>query len=297
PCPSIPAGETPLGILPSEVRVAIESMKRGTAPGPDNITADFLRAGGHNLHVLLADHMTAYSQKEKIPDQWRTSRTATLPKKGDRKDLRNYRPICLLSVLYKLFTKIILARISRALNEAQPIEQAGFRKEFCCMDHIQTASRFIEVCREYHLPLVLTFVDYEKEFDSVETNAILSALVDQRVDPSYIRTLSDCYWNCATKIQLFHRPLTISIGKGVRQGDTISPMLFSAALQWTMKSLDWDEKGIRIDGKFLSNLRFADDIVIFSRSTSEAEMMINELNEAEIKMGFRINRKKTQFMK
>ncbi|KAE9416792.1 hypothetical protein Angca_001351, partial [Angiostrongylus cantonensis] len=72
---------------------AIESMKRGTAPGLDNVTAHFLRAGGHNLHVLLADHMTAYLQKEKIPDQWRTSRTVILSKKGDRKDLRNYRPI------------------------------------------------------------------------------------------------------------------------------------------------------------------------------------------------------------
>ncbi|KAE9413728.1 hypothetical protein Angca_007782, partial [Angiostrongylus cantonensis] len=228
---------------------------------------------------------------------WRTSRTVIPPKKADRRNLRNYRPICLLNVLYKLFTKIILSRISRTLDEAQPVEQAGFRKGFCCMDHIQTVSRVIEVCREYHFPLVLTFVDYEKAFDSVETKAILSALVDQGVDPSYIRTLSDCYRNCTTKIQLFHRPLTIPIGKGVRQGDTISPKLFSAALQWIMKSLDWDEKGIRIDGKFLSNLRFADDIVIFSKSTSEAEMMINELNEAGKKIGLRINRKKTQFMK
>ncbi|KAE9413692.1 hypothetical protein Angca_002675, partial [Angiostrongylus cantonensis] len=155
PDPNIPAGETPLGIPLSEIRVAIESMKRGTAPGPDNITANFLRAGGYNLHVLLADHMTAYLQKEKIPDQWKTSRTVILPKKGDRKDL------------YKLFTKIILSRISRTLDEAQPVEQAGFRKGFCCMDHIQTVSRVIEVCQEYHLPLVLTFVDYEKAFDSV----------------------------------------------------------------------------------------------------------------------------------
>ncbi|KAE9412568.1 hypothetical protein Angca_009450, partial [Angiostrongylus cantonensis] len=230
-------------------------------------------------------------------DQWRTSRIVIPPKKGDGKDLRNYRPICLLNVLYKPFTKIILSRMSRTLDEAQPVEQAGFRKGFCCMDHIQTESRVIEVCREYHLPLVLTFVDYEKTFDSVETNAILSALVDKGVDPSYIRTLSDCYWNCTTEIQLFHRPLTLPIGKGVRQGDTISPKLFSAALQWIMKSLDWDQKGIRTDGKFLSNFRFADDIVIFSRNTSETEMMINELNEEGIKIGLRINRKKTQFMK
>ncbi|KAK6755335.1 hypothetical protein RB195_013983 [Necator americanus] len=177
------------------------------------------------------------SEKERIPDQWKTSRTVLIHKKGDREDLRNYPPICLLSMLYKVFTKIILTRISRTLDEAQPQEQAGFRKGFSCLDHIQTVSRVIEVCREYRLPLVLTFVDYEKAFDSVETNAMLSALVDQDVDASYVRALANCYDRCTTRIQLFHRPLTILIGKGVRQGDTISPKLFTAALQWIMKSL------------------------------------------------------------
>ncbi|KAK6745401.1 hypothetical protein RB195_011870 [Necator americanus] len=292
--PVIPTGEAPPRILPLEVRVAIKSMKPGTAPGPDFISADFLRAGGHPLHVILAVHMTSYLQKERIPDQWKTSRTVLIHKKGD---LRNCCPICLLSVLYNVFTKIILKRISRTLDEAQSQEQAGFRQGFSCLDHIQIVSRVIEVCREYRLPLVLTFVDYEKAFDSVETNAILSALVDQGVDESYVRTLANCYDRCTTRIQLFHRPLTISIGKEVRQGDTISPKLFTTALQWIMKSLSWEERGIRVDGRFLSNLRFADDIVLFSSSTNEAESMLNELNEAEKRIGLRINRKKTQFMK
>ncbi|KAK6760861.1 hypothetical protein RB195_022072 [Necator americanus] len=217
--PIIPTGEAPPRILPSEVRVAIKSMKPGTAPGPDFISADFLRAGGHPLHLILAAHMTSYLQKERIPDQWKTSRTVLIHKKGDREDLRNYRPICLLSVLYKVFTKVILRRISRTLDEAQPQEQAGFRQGFSCLDHIQTVSRVIKVCREHRLPLVLTFVDYEKAFDGVGTNAVLSALVDQ------------------------------------------------------------------------------DDIVLFSSSTSEAETMLNELNEAGKRIGLRINRKKTQFMK
>ena len=163
--------------------------------------------------------MTSHLQKERIPDQWSNSRAVILHKKGDRNDLRNYRPISLLSVLYKLFTKIILARISRTLDEAQPYEQAGFRQGFSCMDHIQTVAMVIEVCREYHLPLVLTFVDYEKAFDSVETNAILSALVDQGVDSSYIRKLADCNRCCSTSIQLFQRPINIPIEKDVRQGE------------------------------------------------------------------------------
>ncbi|KAK6730562.1 hypothetical protein RB195_007180 [Necator americanus] len=229
--PIIPTGETPPRILPSEVRVAIKSMKPDTVPGSDFISAHFLRAGGHQLHVILAAHMTSYLQKERISDEWKTLRTVLIRKKGDREDLWNYRPIGLLSVLYNVFTKIILTRISRTLDEAQPQEQAGFRQGFSCLDHIQTVSRVIEVCREYRLSLVLTFVDYEKAFDSVETNATLSALVDQGVNASYVRTLANYYDRCTTKIQLSHRSLTIPIGKGVRQGDKISPKLFTAALQ------------------------------------------------------------------
>ncbi|EYC44763.1 hypothetical protein Y032_0450g1673 [Ancylostoma ceylanicum] len=84
------------------------------------------------------------------------------------------------------------------------------------MDNIQTVSRVIEVCREYRLPLVLAFVDYEKAFDSDETKAILSALVDQGVEASYVRTLADCYRQCSTTVQLFQRPITIPNAKGVR---------------------------------------------------------------------------------
>ncbi|KAK6748154.1 hypothetical protein RB195_001027 [Necator americanus] len=203
----------------------------------------------------------------------------------------------LLSVLYKVFTKIILTRISRTLGEAQPQKQAGFRQGFSCLDHIQTVSRVIGVCQEYRQLLVLTFVDYENAFDSVETNSILSALVDQGVGASYVRTLANCYDQCTTRIQLFHRPLTIPIGKGIRQGDTISPKLLTAGLQWIMKSLSWEERGIRVDGRFLSSLCFADNIVLFSSSTNEAKTMLNELNEAVKRIGLRINRKKTQFMK
>ncbi|KAK6750004.1 hypothetical protein RB195_002166 [Necator americanus] len=158
-------------------------------------------------------------------------------------------------------------------------------------------SRVIEVCREYRLPFVLKFVDYEKAFDSVETNAVLSALVDQGVDASYVRTLANCYDRYTTKIQFFHRTLTIPIGKGVRQSYNVSPKLFTTALQWIMKSLSWEEKGTRVDGRFLSNLHFTDDIVLFSSTTSEAETMLNELNEAGKRIGLRINRKKAQFMK
>lgn len=56
----------------------------------------------------------------------------------------------------------------------------------------------IKSCQESYLPLVLTFINYDKAFDSIETIAVLSALVYQGVNLSYIRTLAACCRTCIT---------------------------------------------------------------------------------------------------
>ncbi|KAK6745424.1 hypothetical protein RB195_011884 [Necator americanus] len=72
---------------------------------------------------------------------------------------------CLLSVVYKLFTRAflyILNRIEKVFNERQLCEQAGFRKGFSTIDHIHTVSKLIEVSREYKMPVCLTFTDLKR---------------------------------------------------------------------------------------------------------------------------------------
>ncbi|WKY12022.1 hypothetical protein Q1695_003521 [Nippostrongylus brasiliensis] len=294
-CVMPPAEEAP-PILESEVAYAIRRMKPGTAPGPDGISADLLRAVGSALCSLLTKHFNHYIHLGRIPNVWKESRTVLIFKKGQREDIGNYRPISLLSVVYKIFTRILLNRMERILDDNQPVEQAGFRKNFSCMDQIQTVAQLIERSREYHTPLVLVFVDYRKAFDSVEINAVLNALVHAGVPSPYVQLLDECFSNTSTTIQLFDRKLTIPIEKGVRQGDTISPKLFTTALQDAMMNLDWDAKGYPVDGKRISNLRFADDIVLISNSTAEAEEMLSELNMAGRKIGLDMNMSKTQFM-
>ncbi|KAE9414165.1 hypothetical protein Angca_005272, partial [Angiostrongylus cantonensis] len=101
------------------------------------------------------------------PIQWKTRRSVLLFKKGDPHDIGNYRSMCLLSVVYKLFTRAILNRIDRTLDKGQPSEQVGFRKGFSAMDQIHTITRLTELSREYKRPLCLTFIDLQKAFDSV----------------------------------------------------------------------------------------------------------------------------------
>ncbi|KAE9414610.1 hypothetical protein Angca_006225, partial [Angiostrongylus cantonensis] len=98
---------------------------------------------------------------------WKTSETVLLFKKEDLHDIGNYRPIYLLSAVYKLLFRVVLNRIDRTLDERLPYEQAGFRRVFGVIDHIHTMTRLIEVSREYKRPLCLTFIDLQKAFNSI----------------------------------------------------------------------------------------------------------------------------------
>ncbi|EPB78373.1 hypothetical protein ANCCEY_02522 [Ancylostoma ceylanicum] len=195
-------------VLPSEVRHAIKSVKNRTAPGPDRIRPEHLRNLPTTLVNTLARLFTRYLLGCKVPSQWKTSRTVLLYKKGDPQDIGNYRPICLLSVVYKLFTR--------------------------------------------------------KAFDTVETETVLEALGNQGVPTQYIRIFRELYSNFTTRISPFYDDITIDVRRGIRQSDTVSPKLFTATLEDIMRRLEWDNMGVRIDGRLLHHHRFADDIVLAS---------------------------------
>jgi len=113
-------------ILKEEVRNAIDQMKKGKAPGEDNLTADILRLGGEDTIEILTKLFNKIMELEEIPTQWNEAKVIILYKKGDMKDIKNYRPISLLPHLYKVFSRVILARVEKDLDDKQPREQAGF---------------------------------------------------------------------------------------------------------------------------------------------------------------------------
>ncbi|KAH7718827.1 protein F43G9.7 [Aphelenchoides avenae] len=241
---------TLLPVTDLEVEAALKKFKNGKAPGPDGITAEMLKKGGLLLWKRIAKLFTLCLRTRRIPLKWKESRTVLLHKKGDTEDLKNYRPICILPVIYKLFTKVVLNRITEQLDAAQLPEQAGFRSGFSTSDHMQTLNQIQERAREKGMWLYLVFIDYEKAFDSIEINAVLNALARQGISRSYIDVLEDVYEGCTTEIKLFHDVIKIPIRRGVRQGDTISPKLFTAATMWDCRRNEDIRAETRFKGVF-----------------------------------------------
>lgn len=68
-----------------------------------------------------------------------------------------------------------------------------------------------------------------------------------------------------------------------RQGDPLSPTLFLAVLEMIFKNLEWRNVGITINGRTLTHLRFADNIVLFAKTPDDLSKMINDLDLGNFK--------------
>ena len=283
-------------ITVEETNAAVDEMKNKKSPGEDGVPIEAINVGGDTLLKTITALFNKCLELEKIPKAWENAVITLLHKKGDITKLENYRPISLLSTLYKLFMKIIAKRNTRKLDFYQPVEQAGFRSGYSTNDHLQVVRTLIEKCNQYKIGIALAFIDYEKAFDSVETWSILDGLDEARVDSRYTRTIRYVYKNATSCVKLHKSTDKFKIGRGVRQGDTISPKLFTTSLESVFQKLDWNEMGININGKFLNHLRFADDIILIAADLDQLQTMMNQLHQESSKIGLKMNLSKTKVM-
>lgn len=290
--------ETIPEITISEIEDALNHMKNGKAPGNDGITCEMIKTGGHQLLETMRILLNRCITTGEIPETWYEAQMILLHKKGDILNINNYRPISLLCHPYKLLTKIITTRLTNKFDNYQPVEQAGFRKGYSTIEHIQTIRLLIEKCTEYNIPLHMAFIDYNKAFDSIELWAVYKAMNNARIDSRYRILLKNIYDQATFHIKINDDTVTrkIPMKRGVRQGDTISPKLFTLALEDVFKTVNWDRKGIKIDGNFLNHLRYADDIVIFSTNLDELQEMITDLKSKSEMVGLTMNLEKTKIM-
>ena len=122
-----------------EIKASVSQMNNNKAPGIDGITAEILKNGGEKMIDLLEQVIQSVWESE-VPKDWRDAILVSLYKKGLKSDCSNFRGISLLSIVGKLFSRIILNRLVRTIvNGILPKSQCGFRASRGNVDMIFSA--------------------------------------------------------------------------------------------------------------------------------------------------------------
>ena len=184
---------------------------------------------------------------------------------------------------FKLFATVLYARLAPELHKVQPPDQAGFRPNHRCEDHLMVYRVLEQRCREWNLPLYISTIDFTKAFDSIKHSAIWKSLRHYGVKPAYVRLLQRLYSQQEGTVLTDKESDVFSIKRGTKQGDPLSSLLFNTVLQYSLREdLDrWQEtrKGIMLSDATedcLTNLRFADDVLLFSTSLNKLRDMLCE---------------------
>ena len=130
----------------------------------------------------------------------------------------------------------------------------------------------------------------------MQNQAVLTSFREQGIEDVYIELLKEIYTNSSMTVHLHKESNKINTRRGVRQGATISPKLFTSALESIFRLLTWETRGLKIDGEYLSQLRFADDIFICANTPHELQQTLQELADESDNQGLKMNKSKIKVM-
>jgi hypothetical protein len=279
-------------------------MSRKKAGDQAGIVAEMLKDGGPRLREAMADVFTdILCAQSEPPASWRETKLKVLFKKGEQRCLENYRPISIVPILYKVFSRIVDARLRKHIAGEQSPDQAGFRPGFGCEDHLFAMAMLGEKCSEFNIRVWVVAVDFKKAFDSVEHESIWEALSELGAPQKYVEALRKLYDGQRGKVVADKESKPFSVDRGTKQGDPVSPTLFNAVVEVLMRKLKrkWAKKrwGMDVDfgwPKQLQNLRFADDLILVGKTLGQATQMLGDLMVEAGKVGLGVHAGKTKIL-
>ena len=195
--------------------------------------------------------------------------------------------------------KILQARLQQYVNRELPDVQAGFRKGRGTRDQIANICWIIKKAREFQKNIYFYFLDYAKAFDCVDHNKLWKILKDMGIPDHLTCLLRNLYAGQKATVRTGHGTRDwFQTGKEVRQGCILSPCLFNLYAEYIMRNAGLDEAhaGIKIAGRNINNLRYADDTTLMPESEEELKSLLMKLKEGSEKVGLKLNIQKTKTM-
>ena len=284
-----------------ELGQTLKQMKNGKCPGVDGFPAEFFKLFWGKLKFFILRGLNYAYRVGEMSTTLRTCIISCLPK-GDkpREYLKNWRPISLLSVLYKLASATIANRLKKVLSILISKSQTGFMSGRFIGESTRLTYDIMHYVDKNNLQGMLMLIDFQKAFDSVSWSFLSNVLDFFNFGKSFCKWINVFNNNIqASILQSGFLSKFFSIQRGCRQGDPIASYLFllCGQIMYLMVDNNLNIKGITVNNRTHKITQFDDDTTMFLDGSRDS--LLATLNTLEIfgsLSGLKVNTDKTKII-
>ena len=250
-----------------EVKKVVKGLKIKRAPGVDGVLTTMLKNASDKFICHFTGLINNCFRDGDIPQVFNTGKMTLIDKKEPSLEITKKRPLTVSSVMLCVITKIIHARMNIICEREglYGIIQYGFRKQRSTTDCVFIILSAIKTARRKHKTISIAFCDIAKAYDSVCRELLYTKLRYLGFGGRVVSIIRSMYYNDSVRISLesgVSEPLYFT--QGVKQGCSLSPLLFSLYIAQLGTALHRSKLGINIGAELITALFFADDLVLIS---------------------------------
>ena len=247
----------------AQVIKIIKELKVSSA-GYDNIHINLLKSSCQVIGPIIMQIVNQSLTTSIFPDKLKVARLIPLFKSGDRKIVKNYRPISILPSVSKIVERIVYKQLFEhlTLNKILVDEQFGFRPNRSPQKAILKLLDYIINALDNNEACIGVFLDLSKAFDALDHNILLDKLRHYGVRNKELEWFKNYLYNRKQFVEIgVDKSDTKNIRYGVPQGSTLGPLLFlifvndlSNVSEKLFKILFADDTNFLLSDKDINNL-------------------------------------------
>lgn len=282
-----------------EVKLALFQMNKNKSPGLDGLTVEFYQSF---WSVISDDFIAVLNDCYKIGQLCKSMNIGLIrliyKMRGSKFDLKNWRPISLLNVDYKLLAKVLTNRLKQAMPFIIGDEQTCGVPGRKIHDNLTLLRDSIDYINWNNKEAAVLCIDQEKAFDRINWNYMFTMLEKLGIPPKFIQWVKLLYSNpvsCVIVNNFIGRPFQVS--RGIRQGCPLSPLLYAVCAEGlgTLIRINNGLHGIQCPGgtECVKIIQHADDATVFISKESDFQVITDVLCNYCKGSGSKVNTSKT----
>jgi hypothetical protein len=264
-----------------EIKEAIFGSYAEGAPGPDGLPFLFYQKFWDIVKEDIVKMFEEFHKGDLDLYRLNFAMLTLIPKVEEAKEMNNFRPISLINCSFKIFSKVLTNRLEKVTQRLISENRSAFIHGRYILESVVIAHELVHHGHKNGDPGVIIKLDYEKAYDRVSWNFLFEVLESRGFDRKWIEWMKYLVKGGSVGVNLngeessYFKP-----GKGLRQGDPISPLLFNIVGDVLTRMLMKAERGGLIEGLMpefreggVISLQYADDTILFS--TPDEQLLRN----------------------